>query len=172
MRFSRWFFLTGLVVASSLLLAQQQMHAVSSVPLPSGVWNKMLQGMAACGAGGDFIGPMTPDVEELAHGMGHFTAHGAMLGYFDLHLTPGFEKAAIQDAALDSAGRIVLLVADVTSTDVTERDNEGHPRAVRFELNRTMWVATVDDNGRQVRRFGFDRQLVSGTQFALFRSGN
>jgi hypothetical protein len=137
MQFPRWSFLIGLLVAftflntaaSCQLPAKQQkqspggvysltaeyapselpkMEVVSSVPLPE-VWNKMgSAGRVTCGKNGDLILRLIPaNLAEMGHEMARIGANGAMLGYFDLHQTPGFEKAEIQEATLDSAGRIV-----------------------------------------------------------------
>ena len=149
------------------------MQVVSSVPLPS-IFTKMGNSQwASCSKNGDLILRLsTGTLAEMPHEMACISANGAMLGYFDLHRTRGFEKAAIQDAALDSAGRIVLLVRNLTDVHVTRTDEQGRPRGVSFGIDRTLWVLTVDDNGKILSKFSFDSRVVMGLHFALFKSGN
>src|SRR5215470_20056512 len=107
---ARWPWLVVFAFASSFLVAQQQMQVASSVPLPE-IWKRIDYARSSCGGDGDFVALLAvSSAAELPHELVHIAANGALLGYFDLHRTPGFEHGTIQAVALDAAGRIVLLV--------------------------------------------------------------
>jgi hypothetical protein len=163
----------GLVVASSFLIAQQQMHVVNSVPL-SDVWKKMQwTHMATCSQGGDFVMPLVSlSPTEGPHELIHMAANGALLSYFDLHQISGFENAWLRDAAWDTEGRIVLLVVKVISAETTPSNAQGRSHGMRFRIDHTIWVLTIDDKGKVVGKFSFDQRVVMGQYLALFRSGN
>ncbi len=167
-----WPLLVVLVFASSFLGAQQEMQVASSVPLPE-IWKRMDYARSSCGGNGDFIAFLAASsAAELPHELVHIGANGAMLGYFDLHRTQGFENGAVKAVALDAAGRIVLLVRNMISSRTTKTDAEGRPRGVSFRMDRNSWVLTVDDKGGVLNKFSFDERLVMPLKFALFRSGN
>jgi len=150
-----------------------KMHVVSSVPLPD-LWKKMGNvDRVRCRKDGALLFELMPGEQpDMSHEMASIGANGAMLGYFDLRQTPGFEKAAIQQAAFDSAGRIVLLVWNLLATEAMRSDAEGHPHGTRFRMDHTRWVLTVDDNGKILSKFSFKDSFVTGDHFALFKNGN
>jgi len=150
-----------------------RMHVVSSVPLPD-FWKKMGNSdRVGCSKDGDLLFELMPgELGDLSHQIARVGVNGAMLGYFDLRQTPGFEKATIQQATFDSAGRIVLLVRNLLATDVLRTDAEGRPHGMRFRMDRTLWVLTVDDNGKILSKFSFDRRVVAGQHLALFKNRN
>ena len=150
-----------------------RMKAVSSVPLPE-LWKRMGNAdRVVCSNDGDLLFQLVPgDSADISHEVARVGANGAMLGYFDLRRTPGFEKATIQQTAFDSAGRIVLLVRNLLEAAVTRTDAEGRPRGEVFTLDHTLWVLAVDDSGRILSKFSFSDQVISGQHFALFKNGN
>ena len=149
-----------------------KMHVVSSVPLPE-IWNKMGNTDRGCSSAGDLMFQLVPaEVADMSHEIARVGANGAMLGYFDLRQTPGFEKATVQQAMFDSAGRIVLLVRNLIAAEVMRSDAEGRPQGARFRMDHTLWVLTVDDSGKILSKFSFNDGVVSGQRFALFKNGN
>jgi hypothetical protein len=163
--------LLGLLVVSCFLSAQQKMRVANSVPLPE-IWNKLGSSdpRASCGDAGDFVMTAVALLPEPTHEIVHIAGNGVVLDYFDFHQTPGFEKALILDAALDSTGRIVLFVANVSEV-IADAGTEP-PNGWQYVLDHTMWVVTVDGHGKPVKKFSFDRRLINGQYFALFNSGN
>lgn len=150
-----------------------KMQVVSSVPLPE-IWKKMGNtDRVGCSSAGDLLFQLVPaEVADMSHEIARVGANGAMLGYFDLRQTPGFEKATIQQAMFDSAGRIVLLVRNLIAAEVMRSDAEGRPQSVRFRMDHTLWVLTVDDSGKILSKFSFNERVVSAQRFALFKNGN
>jgi len=150
-----------------------KMHVVSSVPLPD-LWKKMGNvDRVSCSKDGALLFELVPgERPDMTHEIARVAANGAMLGYFDLRQTPGFEKATIQQAAFASAGRIVLLVWNLLATEVMRTDAEGHPHGTRFRMDHTRWVLTMDDNGKILSKFSFKDSVVTGDHFALFKNGN
>ncbi|MFL6439918.1 MAG: hypothetical protein ACJ71Q_20265 [Terriglobales bacterium] len=146
---------------------------MSSAPLPE-LWKKMGNAdRVGCSSDGDLLFQLMPGEQaDLSHDIARVGANGAALGYFDLRRTPGFEKATIQQATFDSAGRIVLLVRNLTAVETTSTDAEGHPRGTRFRMDHTLWVLTVDNNGKILSKFSFNDRVISGQRFALFKNGN
>jgi hypothetical protein len=149
------------------------MHVESSVPLPE-VWKRMGNSdRVGCSKDGDLLFQLVPgETTDMSHDIARVSANGAMLGYFDLRQTPGFEKAAIRQAAFNSAGQIVLLARNLLTTNVLRTDAEGRPSSAVYRFDHTVWVLTVDDNGKILGKFSFDERVVSGQRFALFTNGN
>src|SRR5215472_19347737 len=169
---ARWPLLVVLAFATSFVVAQQQMQVASSVPLPE-IWMRIDYARSSCGGGGDFVALLAvSSAAELPHELVHIGANGALLGYFDLHRTSGFENGTMRAVGLDAEGRIVLLVRNVISTRTTKTDAEGRPTGATFQMDRNSWVLTVDDKGQMLNKFSFDERLVMPLQFALFHSGN
>jgi hypothetical protein len=143
------------------------MRVASSVPLPE-IWNKL--GWSdigpSCGDSGDFVMAVVAPLPETTHEMVRIAANGALVEYFDFHQTPGFENALILEGALDSAGRTVVFVANVSEV-IADSAGSG-----QYVLDPTMWIVTVDGHGTPVKKFSFNRRLINGAHFALFNSGN
>lgn len=168
---TRWPLLVVLVFASSFLSAQQEMQVRSSVPLQE-IWKRIDYARSSCAGDGDFIALLTAGSGQLPHELVHIAANGAILSYFDLHRSSGFENGTMKALALDAAGRIILLVRNVISSKITNTDAAGHPRGWIFQMDRNSWVLTVDDRGQVLNKFSFDERLVMPLGLALFRSGN
>ena len=150
-----------------------KMKVESSVPLPE-LWKRMGNAdQVGCNKEGDLLFQLVPgELDVMSHEVARVGANGAMLGYFDLRRTPGFEKATIQQATFDSAGRIVLLVRNLLEAAVTRTDAEGRPRGEVFTMDHRLWVLTVDDNGRILSKFSINDDVIAGHHFALFKNGN
>ena len=150
-----------------------KVHAVASVPLPE-LWKKMGNtDRVGCKGDGDLLFELgTGELGDMPHEIARVGANGALLGYFDLRQSQGFEKATVEQATFDSAGKIVLLVANLLEAKVRSTDATGRPRAVTFHMDHTRWVLTTDDNGKILRKFSFKDSTVTGPKFALFKNGN
>ena len=172
MKFPYWFLSAAIVLVSSFTSAQQRMRVVSSVPLPETATHIQWANRASCGQAGDFAMPLVPAPDEGPHEVVHVAANGALLSYFDLHRLEGYEKGWLRDAALDSSGRIVMLVGKVVAVKPGPPDAEGNSHSRSFQMERTLWVLTVDDTGKLLSTFSFDQRLLGAENLALFRSGN
>jgi hypothetical protein len=170
MHFLRWAFAGALIVAFCFLHAQQQTQVAISVPVPD-IARRIDFSRTSCGSDGDFVAWLNAGPEDLPHELVHIGANGSLMAHFDLRWTPGFGNATIKDAALDSSGKILLLVQNVMSSGPQEPGHHGQQGGMWWRTDPTSWIVTLDNSGRLLSKFSFDQRLAP-SQFSLFRSRN